>query len=471
MSGITKKHGVKRKRGEAIADDPVAKVSGKLFHGLREVRKAARKAKTFETQKLVKKLKASRSKDPKSEEVVELEAQLDILKRTDHEPVANSALLTKLKKDHLLSTNPHAQGAIATHLTSNLLTPSLVGTSAAKVESRLLSSKVLGAEVHAVVDALREVIQPTSKKPPQDSEDALDESEAGPPLKTRRLGARVPDPDSSENSGEASGILGEEPDEAGWGSGSVRENGPDDEDGWESGSVDGSGLDQASSGASSSDQSSDSEDDEGEPVSHAHGRDDIPTAASSRAKATKSKAPATDPKGKSRATAAETMFLPSLSVGFVRGDSDGSDWSDADADIADGAPKKNRRGQRARRAIWEKKFGKNANHVKKEREFAAQDPRHRGGRMGREKDGGTSRTARPHMRKGSAPGARSQFTAPSRDSGWVKGGQPATERPGHTGAEKKGGDKPLHPSWEAKRRLKEKLNPSIVPAQGKKIVF
>jgi len=32
-------------------------------------------------------------------------------------------------------------------------------------------------------------------------------------------------------------------------------------------------------------------------------------------------------------------------------------------------------------------------------------------------------------------------------------------------------DKPLHPSWEAKRRLKEKLNPSIVPGQGKKITF
>lgn len=32
-------------------------------------------------------------------------------------------------------------------------------------------------------------------------------------------------------------------------------------------------------------------------------------------------------------------------------------------------------------------------------------------------------------------------------------------------------DKPLHPSWEAKRKMKEKQNPSIVPAQGKKIVF
>lgn len=32
-------------------------------------------------------------------------------------------------------------------------------------------------------------------------------------------------------------------------------------------------------------------------------------------------------------------------------------------------------------------------------------------------------------------------------------------------------DKPLHPSWEAKRKLKEKQNDAIVPSQGKKIKF
>ena len=32
-------------------------------------------------------------------------------------------------------------------------------------------------------------------------------------------------------------------------------------------------------------------------------------------------------------------------------------------------------------------------------------------------------------------------------------------------------ERPLHPSWEAKRRLKEKMAASIVPSQGQKIVF
>jgi hypothetical protein len=31
--------------------------------------------------------------------------------------------------------------------------------------------------------------------------------------------------------------------------------------------------------------------------------------------------------------------------------------------------------------------------------------------------------------------------------------------------------KPLHPSWEAKRRLKEKEGGGIVPSQGTKIKF
>ena len=32
-------------------------------------------------------------------------------------------------------------------------------------------------------------------------------------------------------------------------------------------------------------------------------------------------------------------------------------------------------------------------------------------------------------------------------------------------------DKPLHPSWEAKRKLKEKQTAGIQAPQGKKIVF
>jgi hypothetical protein len=54
-------------------------------------------------------------------------------------------------------------------------------------------------------------------------------------------------------------------------------------------------------------------------------------------------------KAKTTASAAQSTFLPSLSVGYTRGDSPDSAWSDGEQ-VADGPLKKNRRGQRARRA-------------------------------------------------------------------------------------------------------------------------
>jgi BUD22 len=49
-----------------------------------------------------------------------------------------------------------------------------------------------------------------------------------------------------------------------------------------------------------------------------------------------------------------SSFLPSLAVGYTRGDSDASDWSGDDANSVTGraiVPRKNRRGQRARQAL------------------------------------------------------------------------------------------------------------------------
>jgi len=171
-----------------------------------------------------------------------------------------------------------------------------------------------------------------------------------------------------------------------------------------------------------------------------------------------------DPKGKSKASAAESTFLPSLSVGFTRGDSDVSDWSDAEANAADSA-RKNRRGQRARRAIWEKKYGKNANHVKNAHGASLRDgqlPSNRASLPGKgaPRRGGPDAT---HYR----PGANAAFRQPDirRVTHEIA---PAGPGPARTRARE---EKPLHPSWEAKKRLKERQNPVILPAQGKKITF
>lgn len=54
------------------------------------------------------------------------------------------------------------------------------------------------------------------------------------------------------------------------------------------------------------------------------------------------------PDDASQTLATESAFLPTLSNGFIPGGSD-TDWSDSEAKAADGV-RKNRRGQRARRA-------------------------------------------------------------------------------------------------------------------------
>lgn len=113
--------------------------------------------------------------------------------------------------------------------------------------------------------------------------------------------------------------------------------------------------------------------------------------------------------------------------------------------------------------IWEKKYGKNANHVKKERELPAADTRKHSQGLKHSQTNGRVRS-----RQGRSTAARSQFNEPPSDKGWPRNKSMPSQA---HGTDKPKDEKALHPSWEAKRRLKEKLNPSIVPAAGKKIVF
>lgn len=135
--------------------------------------------------------------------------------------------------------------------------------------------------------------------------------------------------------------------------------------------------------------------------------------------------------------------------------------------------------------IWEKKFGRNANHVKKQRE------EEKAGAIAKElaaKARAAQRLAATETgagtRRGRGQGRGGGFVAPSSqipsrlDGGW-KGGAENRKATEGRGAGAVGGKKSaappmeakLHPSWEAKRKLKEKEQIGIVPAQGKKIKF
>lgn len=262
----------------------------------------------------------------------------------DHEPVANLALKTKLDKDRILSQNEHVQTAISSELSSNLLSFSAPGTAARKVENRLLSSKTLAIEVRSVVNSLKEVLDPSLRKAEEIG--AIEDDVVERPLKSMRAdkiksaesaGGEVDDHDDGDGDGSDVEVGMSEAD--GWESGSIQGG----EDGWESGSI--------NSEAEGSESESDSSEDDDE-LEDEDDDIDVPTTVSSRAHhdpqtVEKSKKPGKDPKSKSK-TVAESTFLPSLSVGFTRGDSDASDISDGETKAAD--VRKNRRGQRARRA-------------------------------------------------------------------------------------------------------------------------
>ncbi|KAF7797406.1 hypothetical protein EIP86_008601 [Pleurotus ostreatoroseus] len=436
---------VKRKREIAKKEDDLShKLQGKLHHCLKDVKKAAKKAKVFETQKLVKKLKSLRAKNGGTEDITNLESELEILKRTDHEPFGCTALKTKIKKDKMLSTNEHMTAAVTAELSTDLVEPAKPGSHLAKVQGRLLSSKVLASEVSTVVEMLRLTIQP-EKKVVQDSDsdgESDEEAELKPPSKKQKVAveASSADSDNEESEDESRRVI-------------LSEDDADvDDGGWESGSVDGADDLEDEADDSEADDNREDDDDQTEDGDEDE-EDDKPRP---HAESVKTKKPTKESAAVKGKNASESTFLPSLSVGFTRGDSDASDWSDSEAKVADGV-RKNRRGQRARRMIWEKKYGRNANHVKKQQADAAKDPRARGrpesGPPNARNDRSSMRS-RPPIAHGGGGGPRSTAQA---------------SRP--SAHDRKTEDKPLHPSWEAKRKLKEKQNLGIVPPQGKKIVF
>lgn len=201
-----------------------------------------------------------------------------------------------------------------------------------------------------------------------------------------------------------------------------------------------------------------------------------------------SKIPATIPKS--------TIFLPSLTMGGYISDSESaiSDLSSIPGNTTT-KPRKNRRGQQERRQIWERKYGKNANHVKRQGQKQQQNRDHgwdarKGaaavggddqGKRGRGRERGRGRVVCAST--GSSTRIDRTRAAGKGKAGPISSGANSDPVQARRGGNKlhdtsaKGNPTPaaaaestrLHPSWEAAKRQKEaKKN---VAFQGKKVVF
>jgi hypothetical protein len=121
----------------------------------------------------------------------------------------------------------------------------------------------------------------------------------------------------------------------------------------------------------------------------------------------------------------DSTFLPSLMGGYISG-------SESASDVDIEPPRKNRRGQRARQAIWEKKYKAEAKHLSKPQK-ATWDPK---------------RGAVEGKRTPWKAGVKNPFAATA-----AAEEQRPPPKKRETMEDKPG---PLHPSWEAKKKAQEK---------------
>ena len=153
----------------------------------------------------------------------------------------------------------------------------------------------------------------------------------------------------------------------------------------------------------------------------------------------------------------KTTFLPTLASGYISGSDSESFTSDA-GPATEKHKRKNRMGQQARRTLAEQQYGAAANHLqdqsgKKSKGRGAKDAGwdlKRGATNSSDKSRGSSkRRLKPDAESGPNNGSKAR-----------KSSSRAKDDTGQ-----------LHPSWIAKKKIKQQQSQGIAAFQGKKMVF
>ena len=405
--------------------DPVARLRPKLHHALKTARTCIKHVRQREIARRTRMLKGNEERADLREIAAIKSLKLDALaaralssKLTKQGFLPKKALIARTDNDTLNAQFPLYNAACEEGLYTQgelVADNTIDAATAERVAHQILSAKALADELVAPLGALNALLHPEEprKKKSEESHDTPKKSS----------GASTKDISNVEENDNAD---------------VVRDDGNDDNA--DDGAVD---IEVADDGDN---VGSDFDDDTGDVPRN---WDDLV-------------APGTDSEDEGRPVdeTDNTDFLPSLATGFIPA-RDNDDWSDAEAEYADsgtrGPPKsmrKNRRGQRERRAIWEKKYGKNANHLK----LKAKEPR-ASKRQKKEHHRATDTTSLER-------GARRE-THRGQHSADHNVREEKHQRPAP--ANEREPSAAMHPSWAAKQKAKE-LQSSAAP-QGKKIVF
>lgn len=455
-------------------------LSGLLDQSKTSLFRSLKVARGFERQKLGRRQKTAKTEND-APDTARLEAEVAALKRLDLASTAELHLYKSLLKTRSIATAPafphHVQATIDASKKPQ-------ETASANVQARLFKSGPVQAAMTEALKGVRAVLGIEEIKPNGKKRMRAKDYDNGLSAKTAKVSSP---PSKDERSMSTSASDGDEWDGIPTPQ-SIQENERDEED--EDQEVD---YDMYTSRLA---QSSDSDSIVEDPESQDHDRDELDAMNITDEEASEdASAPEEDqednpndpdptppnPRPKSKRPTAPpkaTTFLPSLSIGGYWSGSDSASSSDNDdsSSRAQTDVRKNRMGQQARRALWEKKFGRNANHVKKQARAQDRD-RDQGwdARRGAQGvDDGRGKTGRG--------GGRGADAGKGGGGGGGGGGSRASGRfAKSTGANSDpvvarsarpravAAEGPLHPSWEAARRAKEQKK--AVPFQGKKVVF
>ncbi|KAF9576620.1 hypothetical protein EC968_006967 [Mortierella alpina] len=414
------------------------KISQKIYHARKEIKKAFVKAKSFETQRLVKRLREARkavengsqkkevqqdvSQDTKpagkkkqemtQEDVAKFEHELELVKKMDMETLSEQAFVAKLGKHPILGSHALKVKDAKKEGSEASVDKSSQDALIQIIEARLTNTKTVKEHMAKLWDELEHIV--TGKK--------VDHQELK--NKKRKAGEQE-DGDQSKTSKKSKANI-------------KTQNTSDSDSGDEEEEME---LADMSDISDSEGEADDGYDSDGLPLGNGNGRP---------------------------SSAASSMFIGSLNAGSSKADrkskksKDKNDWVDDKFDEIYGKVKKNRPGQRARREKAERKFGKEANHIKKAEEEA---------RLREERK--AARKAKQERFNGKNASTANAQRLPNRrtiGAGDGSAAVPNVPKP-RTPSGPDLNDPTLHPSWIAKQSEKAAMAAALSGAKSNKIVF